>query len=154
MRWLTDCYANGQIGQQTFRRRTQRMASLLQSPAGNSLTLLTRRNDGILDPAPSRSRILFTAVLSDNGCIMTTSTTAIGFVAAMLTTVAFLPQVVKVWKTQSAKDVSLGMYFILTIGVALWLVYGIFIVSWPMIISNAITLVLASAVLGMKLKFG
>ena len=154
MRWLTDCYANGQIGQQTFRRRTQRMASLLQSPAGNSLTLLTRRNDGIFDPAPSRSRIFFTAVLSDNGCIMTTSTTVIGFVAAMLTTVAFLPQVVKVWKTKSAKDVSLGMYFILTIGVALWLVYGIFIVSWPMIISNAITLVLASAVLGMKLKFG
>jgi MtN3 and saliva related transmembrane protein len=85
---------------------------------------------------------------------MTSGTTAIGFVAAMLTTVAFLPQVVKVWTTQSAKDVSLGMYLILTIGVALWLVYGIFIVSWPMIISNAITLVLASAVLGMKLKFG
>lgn len=85
---------------------------------------------------------------------MTTSATAIGFVAALLTTVAFLPQVLKVWKTQSAKDVSLGMYVILSVGVALWLVYGIFIVSWPMIISNAITLVLASAVLGMKLKFG
>ena len=154
MRWLTDCYANGQIGQQTFLRQTQTMTSLLQSPAGNSLTLLTRRNDGIFDPAPTWSRTFFTAVLSDNGCIMTTSTTVIGFVAAMLTTVAFLPQVVKVWKTQSAKDVSLGMYFILTIGVALWLVYGISIVSWPMIISNAITLVLASAVLGMKLKFG
>lgn len=96
----------------------------------------------------------FLNAFADNGCLMNTSTTMIGFIAAILTTFSFLPQVLKVWKTRSAKDVSLGMYLILSIGVALWLIYGIFIVSWPMILSNALTLVLACMVLGMKLKFG
>lgn len=78
----------------------------------------------------------------------------IGFVAAILTTVSFLPQVLKVWQTRSAKDVSLGMYLLLSVGVALWLIYGISIHSWPMILSNLITLMLAGTVLAMKLKFG
>ena len=82
------------------------------------------------------------------------SITALGFVAAALTTVSFLPQVLKVWQTRSAKDVSLGMYFLLSFGVALWLIYGIFIHSWPVILSNLITLFLAGTVLVMKLKFG
>lgn len=85
---------------------------------------------------------------------MTTSATAIGFFAAILTTISFLPQVVKVWQTRSAKDVSLGMYLLFSVGVSLWLVYGILVQSWPIILSNFITLLLAGIVLAMKLKFG
>ena len=85
---------------------------------------------------------------------MNTNTTAIGFIAAILTTVSFLPQVLKIWQTRSAKDVSLSMYFFFSFGVALWMIYGIFINSWPVILSNFITLILAGAVLVMKLKFG
>jgi MtN3 and saliva related transmembrane protein len=79
---------------------------------------------------------------------------AIGFIAASLTTIAFVPQVRKVWRTRSAKDVSLGMYSLFTLGVAMWLVYGILIQAWPVIVANAITLVLAGAVLVMRIKFG
>jgi MtN3 and saliva related transmembrane protein len=81
-------------------------------------------------------------------------TSAIGFTAASLTTIAFVPQVRKVWRTRSVKDVSLGMYSLFTLGVAMWLVYGILIHAWPVIVANAITLVLAGAVLVMRLKFG
>jgi MtN3 and saliva related transmembrane protein len=81
-------------------------------------------------------------------------TSAIGFIAASLTTIAFVPQVRKVWRTRSAKDVSLGMYSLFTLGVAMWLVYGILIQAWPVIVANAITLVLAGAVLVMRIKFG
>jgi MtN3 and saliva related transmembrane protein len=79
---------------------------------------------------------------------------AIGFIAASLTTIAFVPQVRKVWRTRSAKDVSLGMYSLFTLGVAMWLFYGILIHAWPVIVANAITLVLAGAVLVMRIKFG
>lgn len=50
---------------------------------------------------------------------------AIGFIAAILTTISFLPQVVKVWQTRSARDVSLGMYLLFTVGVLLWLICGL-----------------------------
>ena len=85
---------------------------------------------------------------------MTPLTTAIGFIAATLTTIAFLPQVLKVWKTRSARDISLGMYCLFATGVLLWLVYGLLIVAWPVIIANVITLALALLIIGMKLKFG
>ena len=85
---------------------------------------------------------------------MNTSATTIGFIAALLTTVAFLPQALKVWQTRSAKDVSLGMYLLFTLGVALWLIYGVLLNSWPIIVSNLVTLVLAGVVLAMKLRFG
>jgi MtN3 and saliva related transmembrane protein len=77
----------------------------------------------------------------------------IGFIAATLTTLAFVPQVIMVWRTRSAKDVSLGMYAMFTTGVASWLLYGILITSLPIILANAITLVLASSVIVMKLRF-
>jgi MtN3 and saliva related transmembrane protein len=77
----------------------------------------------------------------------------IGFVAATLTTIAFVPQVIMVWRTRSAKDVSLGMYAMFTTGVAAWLIYGILIGSLPVILANAITLLLATAVIVMKLRF-
>lgn len=78
----------------------------------------------------------------------------IGSTAATLTTTAFIPQVWKVWHTKHTADISLGMYTLFTLGVALWLGYGILLASWPIIIANSITLLLAGAVLVMKLKFG
>jgi MtN3 and saliva related transmembrane protein len=78
----------------------------------------------------------------------------IGALASALTTIAFVPQVWRVWKTRSTHDLSLPMYSIFTTGVALWLVYGVMIGSWPIIVGNAITVVLAGTVLAMKLKFG
>ena len=84
---------------------------------------------------------------------MNSITSTIGFIAAILTTVSFVPQVLKVWRTRSAKDISLGMYSLFTLGIAAWLVYGILIDSWPVILANLATLMLAGSVLVMKLKF-
>ena len=81
-------------------------------------------------------------------------TTLLGLAAATLTTMAFVPQFTKIWKTKSAKDVSLGMFVVFCTGVALWLAYGILLGELPIIIANAITLVLGLGILGMKLKFG
>lgn len=78
----------------------------------------------------------------------------IGSAAATLTTTAFIPQAWQVWRTRHTADISLGMYTLFTLGVALWLGYGILLASWPIIIANCITLLLAGAVLVMKLKFG
>jgi len=78
----------------------------------------------------------------------------IGFAAGCLTTIAFVPQVAKIWKTKSAKDVSLHAFATFTIGIALWLAYGIALDEMPIIVSNAVTLVLAAAILAMKVRFG
>jgi MtN3 and saliva related transmembrane protein len=79
---------------------------------------------------------------------------AIGYLAAALTTAAFVPQAWLTWKTRRADGVSLGMYAIFTVGVALWLVYGIVIGAWPIIVANAITLALALFILLIKLRYG
>ncbi len=78
----------------------------------------------------------------------------IGSLAAALTTLSFIPQVLQVWRTRCTKDISLGMYAIFTAGVGLWMVYGLMIDSLPIIIANGITCLLAGAVLTMKLRFG
>ncbi len=78
----------------------------------------------------------------------------IGSAAATLTTTAFIPQALKVWHTRHTADISLGMYAMFTLGVALWLAYGILLQAWPIIVANSITLLLAGAVLVMKLRFG
>lgn len=83
-----------------------------------------------------------------------TSADWIGSAAATLTTTAFIPQAWQVWRTRHTADISLGMYTLFTLGVALWLSYGILLSSWPIILANSITLLLAGAVLVMKLKFG
>lgn len=83
-----------------------------------------------------------------------TSADWIGSAAATLTTTAFIPQAWQVWRTRHTADISLGMYTLFTLGVALWLAYGILLSSWPIILANCITLLLAGAVLVMKLKFG
>ncbi len=76
----------------------------------------------------------------------------LGFSAAVLTTTAFVPQVVKVVKTKSTKDISLLMYLLFTAGVALWLIYGFAISSLPVIVANAITLLLSIVIIVYKLK--
>ncbi len=76
----------------------------------------------------------------------------VGFIAALLTTVAFVPQALKSWRTRDLSGVSLTMYSLFTVGVALWLAYGVMIDSWPIIIANAITLLLAGVVLALKVK--
>jgi MtN3 and saliva related transmembrane protein len=82
-----------------------------------------------------------------------TLTSLIGFSAATLTTVSFLPQVIQVWKTKSTKDISLGMFSIFSTGVFLWLVYGILIKDWALFMANFVTLILASIILTFKLKY-
>lgn len=78
----------------------------------------------------------------------------IGSVAAVLTTASFVPQAWHSFKTRDVSGISLGMYSVFTVGVALWLLYGVLLQSWPLIIANSITLALAAAILGMKLRFG
>ena len=78
----------------------------------------------------------------------------IGAIAATLTTCSFLPQVWRVWQTRHTKDISLLMYALFTVGVALWLAYGVLLGAWPIIIANGITLLLAGTVLVLKLRFG
>jgi MtN3 and saliva related transmembrane protein len=80
--------------------------------------------------------------------------TFIGLVAATLTTVSFLPQVIHTWKEGNARGISLLMYVLFCSGVLLWLVYGILIRDLPVIAANAITLALASIVLYFKLRYG
>lgn len=77
----------------------------------------------------------------------------IGMVAAILTTIAFMPQAVQVLKTRSVKDISLPMYTILALGVTLWLVYGLLLVKWPIILANAFTLIPVLIILYLKLKY-
>ena len=78
----------------------------------------------------------------------------VGFVAAFLTTFSFVQQAVMTSRTRNTSGISRGMYLMFTAGVALWLVYGIYLESWPMIFANTVTLLLASTVLVMKLRFG
>lgn len=78
----------------------------------------------------------------------------IGSLAAILTTASFIPQAWLTFRTRDVSGISLGMYSTFTVGVALWLVYGVAIMAWPLIIANVVTLSLALAILTMKLRHG
>lgn len=78
----------------------------------------------------------------------------VGSIAAFFTTIAFVPQVIQTWKSKHARDLSLGMFSTFTIGVVLWLIYGLLIGSWPIIIANTVTVGLAGTILYFKLRFG
>lgn len=80
-------------------------------------------------------------------------TTALGTAAGTLTTIAFIPQVIKTWRSKSAADISLGMFLIFSAGVCLWLWYGILLNALPIIIANAITLILALLILFFKFRY-
>lgn len=76
-----------------------------------------------------------------------------GSVAAILTTASFVPQAWQTFRTRDVSGISLVMYSLFTVGVALWLVYGILIMAWPIIIANVITTSLALMILAMKLRY-
>jgi MtN3 and saliva related transmembrane protein len=80
--------------------------------------------------------------------------TIIGFAAAFLTTASFLPQVVRTWRTRAARDLSLPMFLMLSTGLALWLLYGILLGRWPLILANGAGLTGALTILYFKLRFG
>ncbi len=75
----------------------------------------------------------------------------LGFTAATLTTVSFVPQAWMTFRTRDVSGISLAMYSAFTLGVALWLAYGIRLGAWPLIVANTITLLLAGAVLVLKI---
>jgi MtN3 and saliva related transmembrane protein len=77
-----------------------------------------------------------------------------GSIGAACTTLSFVPQVLQIWKTRSAKDVSLPMYITFMVGIICWFTYGLMLNAWPIIVANTITFVLALAVVVMKLRWG
>ncbi len=77
----------------------------------------------------------------------------VGFTAATLTTIAFVPQAAKTFRTRDTKSISLGMYTVFTIGIGFWFAYGVLLGSWPMILSNIVTLGLSGGILAMKLRY-
>jgi MtN3 and saliva related transmembrane protein len=79
------------------------------------------------------------------------ATDLLGYVAAGLTTLSFVPQALLTLRTRNVAGISLGMYGAFTGGVALWLVYGVLIGQWPIIVANALTLALASVILVLKI---
>ena len=81
------------------------------------------------------------------------STMILGLVAGTLTTAAFFPQFIKAWKSKSTTDISLLMFIILSTGIFLWLIYGLLVHSWPVILANVVTLIIALAILSLKLKY-
>lgn len=83
-----------------------------------------------------------------------TGVSIIGYVAGACTTVAFLPQVLRTWRSRSTNDISLGMFSLMVFGIALWLFYGIIIGDWPLIVADGISLLLAATILMMKVRFG
>ena len=78
----------------------------------------------------------------------------LGYAAAALTSASFIPQAVMTIRSRDTRGISRGMYIIFTVGVALWLAYGIALNSWPMILANVATLILAGTILVLKLRYG
>lgn len=78
----------------------------------------------------------------------------LGAIAGILTTLAFVPQVWRVWRTRSTRDISLGMYLVFTAGVGFWLAYGLVLGAWPIVVANSVTLMLTGTVLALKLRHG
>ncbi len=79
--------------------------------------------------------------------------TIVGLAAAFLTTVSLFPQLVKVWKTKSTRDISLGMFSIFCVGIFLWFLYGIFLNDIPIIVGNSLALIQGLIILAFKIKY-
>ena len=77
----------------------------------------------------------------------------VGYLAAILTTSSFVPQAWHTFRTRDVSGISLGMYGVFSAGIAMWLLYGMMIHAWPIVVANLITLGLASAILLMKLRY-
>jgi MtN3 and saliva related transmembrane protein len=85
---------------------------------------------------------------------MNNTSELVGYVAATLTTCSFMPQAWLTFRTRDVRGISLVMYSTFTLGVALWLAYGVMLRAWPIVFANGITLALAGTVLAMKLRYG
>ena len=79
---------------------------------------------------------------------------SIGYLAAALTTASFVPQALLTFRTRDVSGISLGMYSAFTLGITLWLGYGLLLGAWPVIVANAVTLALAGGILAMKISLG
>ena len=79
--------------------------------------------------------------------------TIVGLIAAAFTTVALLPQLIKVWKTKSTKDISMGMFTLFSVGVFLWFVYGVYLSDIPIILANSLAFIQAFIILIFKVKY-
>jgi len=79
--------------------------------------------------------------------------TVIGLIAGVLTTGSFMPQLLKTWKTRSAKDLSVSMYVVLVTGIILWIIYGIFQRSLPLILANGVSLAITTTILILKIRY-
>ncbi len=77
----------------------------------------------------------------------------LGLAAGSLTTISFIPQVLKIWRSKSGHDVSYGMFFLFSVGVLLWLAYGLILKAIPIIVANAVTLILALIVVALKYRY-
>ena len=80
-------------------------------------------------------------------------TTLIGFIAAALTTLSFVPQVVKTWKMKETRDISLSMFVILAVGIVLWTVYGFIIQDLPVILANCVSFILTAIIIFFKVRY-
>ena len=80
--------------------------------------------------------------------------TVLGFIAAVCTTIAFLPQVIKACRTKEKRDISLLMYIVLITGISLWVLYGVLIGDYPISIANGVTFILALIILIAKIRYG
>lgn len=78
--------------------------------------------------------------------------TILGYLAAFCTTLAFVPQALKVYKSKHTQDISIGMFSLMNIGIVLWLVYGFLITSYPIIIANAVTIIFSMYILITKIR--
>ena len=126
--------------------------------AGNAFRIIDGQGDFLFCSFPFKGsrRDVLARYASRYRAVITVSAALvewIGSAAACATTISFVPQVWLTWKTRRADGVSLGMYALFTAGVALWLVYGVLLGAWPIIAANAITLVLACAIVAMKLVY-
>ena len=83
-----------------------------------------------------------------------TLATLFGLAAAFCTTVAYVPQVMKAWRSKSTSDISLGMFTLMVTGIVLWLINGFLMMDLPLILANAVTLVLVGTILWLKLRHG
>jgi len=77
----------------------------------------------------------------------------VGYVAAACTTAAFVPQLVRVWRLRSARDISLVTFVVFSAGTAIWWLYGVLIGSWPVIVANGVTLAIALTILALKVRY-
>ena len=78
---------------------------------------------------------------------------AVGFVAATLTTIAFLPQLIRIWRLKSANDISASMYALFIVGLLTWIAYGLSISAWPVVYANTLTAAQAIAILVLKARY-